>query len=48
VIVQITADDRGRSGAVKVRNTRVTDSDMRAVACYVAGVDPPLRGSAPS
>ena len=43
-----TARGHGRSGAVKVRNTRVTASDPRIDACYVAAVDPPLRGSAPT
>ncbi len=47
-MTDITERARGRSGAVKVRNTRVTDSDPRAVACYVARVDPPLRGYARS
>jgi hypothetical protein len=34
----------GRSGAVTVRNTRVTDPDARPVPCYVAVVNPLLRG----
>ena len=39
---------RWRSGGVKVRNTRVTDADVLAVACYVAVVDPSFRGAARS
>ena len=42
------AAGHARSGAVKVRNTRVTAPDPRPDACYVAAVDPPLRGSAPT
>jgi hypothetical protein len=36
----------GRSGAVKVRNTRVTDLDAGTVPCYVGRVNPPFRGAA--
>jgi hypothetical protein len=36
----------GRSEAVKVRNTRVTDPDARPVPCYVAVVNPPFGGVA--
>ncbi len=47
-MIGANADGHARSGAVKVRNTRVTATDPRTAACYVAAVDPPLRGFAPT